>query len=276
MKFEKKSAVIYGKKVWYWEKNHQQNPVMVFLHGFPGSHKGLMDLAGNIKGYRLIIPDLPACGQSEPLQKSHSLGNYANWVNDFLGNLSIGNVVVVGHSFGARVGLMFATKHPQKIRGLVLITPVVKVDGLIVRIASFKGIIAKWLPIALRKAWLSSKFYHRMGHMVIFKSSSSKNRRQMLETDYKELENLDVRATIEVFDEFYHSDLVSLAKKMTAKILLVAGDRDKIATISSIKEFAGKLQKGSLQVIKNSGHLVPLERPLTTATVIETWLTNTQ
>ena len=272
MKFEKKSAVIYGKKVWYWEKDGQQNPVMIFLHGFPGSHKGLMDLAGNIKGYRLIIPDLPACGQSEPLQKNHSLENYAHWVNDFLGTLSIGNAVVVGHSFGARVGVMFAAKHPQKIRGLVLITPVVKVDGLIVKIVSFKGLIAKWLPAPLRKAWLSSKFFHRAGHVVIFKSSSRQKRRQMLAADFEELKHADVRATIEVFDEFYRSNLVSLGKKMAADILLVAADRDRIATISSVKEFAGMLQKGSLEVMKNSGHLVPLERPLATAKIIESWL----
>ena len=119
MKFKKKKIVINGAEVFYLEKSHARGIPMIFLHGFPGRHKGLVGVAKNFPDRRIVIPDLPACGASEPLPVAHSLKNYAVWLNDFLAALSIKRAIVVGHSFGARVALRFAVDHPRKIERLV-------------------------------------------------------------------------------------------------------------------------------------------------------------
>ena len=272
MKFRKESVTVNGREVLYWQKNREQKPIIVFLHGFPGSHKGLVDLASNIQGHGLIIPDLPACGQSGPLLKKHSLKNYAKWVNDFLQTLAISDAIIVGHSFGARVALVFAVKYPQKINALVLITPVVKVDSLVAKMGAFYYRVAKIMPSFMQREWLSNKIYCGIKNRIILKSVGRKKRRELAGINIEETRNLSSKIEIEVFDEFYKSRLILEGGKIDINTLIVASDKDEIATVSSVKGLRKRFTHSELKVMKNSGHLVPLERPLATAKIIQGWL----
>src|ERR1035437_11087681 len=100
MKFKKKLVIVNNRKAFYWEKNTEKKQVIVLLHGFPGSHEGLVDMANGLKDYHLIIPDLPACGLSDPLSEKHNLENYSKWLEDFLKSLFIDSAIIIGHSFG--------------------------------------------------------------------------------------------------------------------------------------------------------------------------------
>ena len=147
MRFQKNSISIHGKKTSYWEKHHTQKPTIVFLHGFPGSHRGLVTVADSIPDHRLLIPDLPACGASESLGTEYALKPYAAWLNDFLTSLAIERAVIIGHSFGARVALRFGLDHPEKVEKLVLIAPVTKVDSLIGGLSALYYKVALALPL---------------------------------------------------------------------------------------------------------------------------------
>lgn len=273
MKFTKKMAVINGRKTFYWEKGGTAAQTIIFLHGFPGNHLGLVDFASAFKGsYRVAIPDLPACGQSEPLAQAHTLKNYAKWLDSFLESLGVRDAIIIGHSFGARTALTCGIYYPERIKKLVLITPVLKVDGLIAVIASYKGKIAKLLPKNLQKPWLSNALYQKAVHVIVFKSASPARKKEIVKMDDDEIKHLNVRATIEVFDEFYASDLITSAGQCKIPCLVVAGDKDEIATLTSVQELAAQLPNVSLDVMKDSGHLMPLERPLATAKVIQIWL----
>ncbi len=275
MKFRKNTVTINDCEVSYWEKHPDKQEAIILLHGFPGNHMGLIDLANNLgREYRLIIPDLPACGKSFPLQQAHTLGHYADWLADFSRALGIKEPIIIGHSFGSRVALVFAAQYPGHIAKLVLITPVVTLNGILPHLASLKGFIAKLLPEYMRKRWLSNKPYQYAVKMIIFKSASKKRRQEITKIDIEESKNLNVNATIEIFDEFYRSDLLPLAKKITAPCLVVAGDKDQVATPASIKKLVSQSDVFSLQMLKKSGHLLPLERPKLTANVIQSWLTN--
>ncbi len=276
MKFKENNITVDGQKVFYWESGGQQKEIMVLLHGFPGNHMGLIDLANRLgQEYRLIIPDMPACGESESLKDSHTLKNYAKWLNDFLEELHIDQVIIIGHSFGARVSLVFSLYHAPKIKRLILTTPVVKLSGLIPQIASLKGYIAKMLPKYMQKQWLSNRLYHYAVGKVIFKSASYEKRKQITERDIKESKNLDARATIEIFDEFYKFDLTPFAKEVSINSLIIAGDKDRVAILKSVQELSEIMKGSTLVVMENSGHLLPLERPKATAKIIKNWLQNT-
>lgn len=273
--FEKMSTITAaGVESYYFEKNPQSKEVVVILHGFPGSHGGLVDLANAFgKKYRIIIPDLPGCGQSSPLKAKHVLENYASWLDDFLRSLSIEEkVTVIGHSFGSRVALFFAIKYPEKVQGLVLITPVLKVDGLVARLGLFHGHITNVLPARFKKLWLSNALYQRAAHYAVFESASPQKRQEIMLRDSYEYENLNPQRTMEIFDEFYQSELPAPGKKFPFGVLIIAGDKDKIAPLSPIKTFAGQLPESSLEIMENAGHLLPLEEPLATAKIITAWL----
>ena len=182
-RFVKHEIIINGRKVFYWQKNDSKRKTFVLLHGFPGSHRGLIGVANGLDEYCLIIPDLPGCGQSEPLKKSYHLKHYAGWLNDFLDNLSVDKVTVIGHSFGARLALVFSEHYSKRVEKMVLITPVVNVEGLIARVASMEYKIAEILPKRLQKMWLSNRLYQGIAHLIIYKSASEKRRNELIKMD---------------------------------------------------------------------------------------------
>lgn len=275
MKFKKNVAEIDGKRFFYWEKNPDQKGTIVLLHGFPGNHMGLIDLADYLgDNYRIIIPDLPACGLSEDLKEGHNLKNYAKWVDDFLESLLIRQAVIVGHSFGSRVALFFSSNYPEKVKRLILITPVLKVDGFIAKIASLYYRIGGILPAYLQKAWISSKFTKKLGDDILFKSSGKVLHKKIIGRDVAELKKINQQVIIGLFDEFYKSKSISLAKGIRVESLVIASDKDEIATLKSVKLLANQLDSAELKIMKNSGHFVPLERPLATAKIIKSWLEN--
>ncbi|MDP3882684.1 MAG: alpha/beta hydrolase [Candidatus Staskawiczbacteria bacterium] len=272
MSFKKNTVLIDGKKVFYWEKNRSLKKVVVLLHGFPGNHNVVTDMAKNIAGCRVIVPDLPACGQSEELTQKHTLGGYSKWLNGFTANLFINEFILIGYSFGSRVAITFASSNSKKVKKMVLITPVVRADGLIARLASLEYEIAEKLPGFMQKTWLSNKVYHGISNMIIFKSASKKRRQYLIDNDAQEIKHLSIRANLELFNEFFSTKPISNGSKINTDTLIIAGDKDEIATVKSVKELCARFTNFEITVIKNSGHIVIAERPKKVARIINNWL----
>jgi pimeloyl-ACP methyl ester carboxylesterase len=272
MRFETNNTIVKGEKTFYWEKYPARKSVIVFLHGFPGSHKGLVELGDKISGYHLIIPDLPACGVSEPLRTHHSLKNYAAWLNDFLTALSIDRVIVVGHSFGARIALQFSIDHPQKVERLVLIAPVMKVDSYVGRLAALYYKFGNLLPPYLQEVWSNNTIYRGIGHTIIYKSASRERRKHLIDMDSMDAKHIDGRIAVQVFDDFYKHPSIAGNKKINTKTLLIACDKDEIATPDSVEKLYRRFTNAEMRIMKNSGHLVILESPITVGTAISKWL----
>ncbi|MEI6288510.1 MAG: alpha/beta hydrolase [bacterium] len=272
MAFKQNSITINCRKAFYWEKNKQAKETIVLLHGFPGSHEGLLAMASGLGNYRLIIPDLPACGLSEQLEGKHNLENYSDWLNSFLKSLNIDSVIIVGHSFGSRVGLVFSSHYPQKVKRLVLITPVVKVEGLIARFVAVEYEIAKILPAYLRRSWLSNRVHRNIEKMILYKTASQKRRHELIAMETKELMHLNPQINIELFDEFYKFSLVPVGKRVKTKTLVIAGEFDEVAPLDSVQELEKQLIDSELVIMEKCGHIVVGEKPLTTAKIISKWL----
>ncbi len=124
--FEWRTTMIAGLQVGYGVSGELTSlaPTVVFLHGWALTNStyraGLERLAA--AGFRVIAPALPGHGASAPLPDHSELGDYAEWVDRFLGAVDTGGpVVLVGHSFGGAVAIRLAHDHPKRVRALVLI-----------------------------------------------------------------------------------------------------------------------------------------------------------
>lgn len=77
-------------------------------------------------GYEVVAPDLPGCGDGPPLTGGESIDDLAAAAADRLG----GRVdLLVGHSLGAILGLLVATRRPDLVGGLLLLDPPSPVDA---------------------------------------------------------------------------------------------------------------------------------------------------
>ncbi len=273
MKFKKNIIKINSKKVFYIDSGGQ-NPVIILLHGFPGNHMGLIDLANYIGNdrYRIIIPDLPACGCSDSLEKKHNLKNYSDWLDSFLEALSIDGAIIIGHSFGSRIALVFTNYYSKRVKRLVLITPVLKVKGLFNRIFSIYYGITGFMPKYLQKIMLSNGFGKKLGNKIIFESADPNIHKKIIDRDIKEIKKLKPRVNIEIFDEFYKFSLIPTGKTIKKNSLLIAGELDLVSPLGPIRELSCRLPNVKLRIMKNCGHLLPLEKPKLTANIIKEWL----
>lgn len=127
---ESSNAVRYGKEkvggldIFFREAGDRRNPAVVLLHGFPtSSHMYREVLRGLKDSYYLIAPDYPGFGDSSypaPEEFEYTFDNIAGVMNAFLEQRGVGKYTLMMQDYGAPVGFRIATRHPERVRSLVI------------------------------------------------------------------------------------------------------------------------------------------------------------
>jgi len=107
-------------------------PVIVFLHGGPGGdYRDLLrlkegyDLPPLTESYRLVFWDQRGTGLSRRHGKEHlTLDVYTEDLLELVDRFSPGKpVVLIGHSWGGMYATDVINRHPERVRGAILIEP---------------------------------------------------------------------------------------------------------------------------------------------------------
>jgi pimeloyl-ACP methyl ester carboxylesterase len=94
---------------------------VVLVHGLGGWAGNWQGVApGLVRDRRVIVPELPGHGGSEPLREARSLDPFVDALLAVLEHENALPAVWVGHSLGALVGVHAAVRRPDAIRSLVL------------------------------------------------------------------------------------------------------------------------------------------------------------
>jgi pimeloyl-ACP methyl ester carboxylesterase len=94
----------------------------IWAHGWGQDHRAFMPLASSLErsGAHTLV-DFPGFGASPPPPGEWGTADYADAMAEWLGTLPRARRVWIGHSFGCRVGLQLAARHPAAVDGLFLI-----------------------------------------------------------------------------------------------------------------------------------------------------------
>jgi pimeloyl-ACP methyl ester carboxylesterase len=99
-----------------------QAPELIWAHGWGHSHTALMPLAEAMRRRAdSWLIDLPGFGASPVPPGAWGTEDYADAMAEWLSGLPARRRVWVGHSFGCRVGLQLAARHPEAVSALFLI-----------------------------------------------------------------------------------------------------------------------------------------------------------
>ena len=250
---------------------------IVMIHGYRGNHRGLEAIVGGLGDYRVIVPDLPGFGESSELSSVHNLDTYANWLEQFLGELRLVSTAnLVGHSFGTLVVGRYASTRDSK--SVVLINPVSgpALSGpraFLTRITSAFYYLSNLLPESIGGWLLRSPVAVMVMSSVMAKTKDRKLRKWIHK---QHLSNFSDFATVKVategFDASISSDLSVMASSITTPVLLVAAQLDDITAIEVQREVARLYPNAKLVEIKNVGHLVHYEAPEQAASFISTFI----
>ncbi|MDT7836961.1 alpha/beta hydrolase [Aquabacterium sp. OR-4] len=97
-------------------------PPLILAHAGPGSSLGLVPLIRQLAAARRVIaPDMPGNGDSEPLPMAQpQLADYVDQMVELLDRLGLAQVDFCGQHTGAHIGCELALRHPARVRRLML------------------------------------------------------------------------------------------------------------------------------------------------------------
>ncbi|MFB9128128.1 alpha/beta fold hydrolase [Paraburkholderia dipogonis] len=99
---------------------------LVLLHGIGSGarRRGCSSSRDSATTRRVLAWDAPGYGASTPVAaESPAAADYASVLQEWLDALGIERCVLLGHSLGAIIAGAFAVAHPQRVAGLLLLSP---------------------------------------------------------------------------------------------------------------------------------------------------------
>lgn len=94
---------------------------VVYVHGAGGTHHVWRHQLGlDVPGFYQVAVELPGHGRSAG-HGCTTIGEYRDFLRDFIAAAGLGRVVLAGHSMGGAIAMDFALNYPELLRGLVLV-----------------------------------------------------------------------------------------------------------------------------------------------------------
>jgi len=122
-----------GTNLHYTQTGNPSGPLVILLHGLGGSTKTFQPILQSLSPQvnRLICVDLEGFGQTTLSSPSITLSvpRYVADLEHLVVTLqspdgaSPGKLLFIGHSLGSIISMHYASRHPDQIRGLVLLGP---------------------------------------------------------------------------------------------------------------------------------------------------------
>ncbi|MCM3115659.1 alpha/beta hydrolase [Neobacillus sp. MER 74] len=235
---------------------------IVLLHGFCGSSSYWEFVIPTLSAdYRVIAPDLPGHGQSEPLQGTSTIENMADQVKHLLDALNLPEVTMFGHSLGGYITLAFAEKYGGQLNGYSLIHSTAFPDSE----------EAKQARAANIEKVNRSGIYSLIDGLVP-KLFSQENQDEnfvgtAMEIGYATSAEGAIDALHAMKDR---PDRNRVLESSTLPVLLVAGEQDQI--IPAEKTFSVSRANIKQSIIKDSGHMSMFENPMELISEIQAFL----
>lgn len=250
------------------------------VHGFRGNHHGLDRLIAALPQYRILIPDLPGFGESEPFDGPHDVQSYVDFVLWCADNLDLGaNPVLLGHSFGSIVAahaIARGDEHP--FSALVLLNPISEPplrsrNAVGARAAQLYYWLGAKLPESAGMSLLSNPGIVRIMSVMMAKARNPDLRRYIHGQHAQYFSDFANRQVVlESFNASVSHDVSEVAGELNIPTLLIAGDKDDLGSVETQKALAGNIAESTLRVISGAGHLVHYETPMLAAVMIDEFL----
>jgi pimeloyl-ACP methyl ester carboxylesterase len=230
------------------------NQSLVFLHGWRSQKEVWQPIIQKLLSTKPALPagrhlslsialyalDLPGFGKSPAPVGTWSVGDYAEIVKGFLEKLGLKNVVLAGHSFGGRVGIKLAAKHPASIARLVLVDSAgFAMDAAKKSTMNFAAKIARPFFKPKFMQGLRRKIYQQIGA-----------------GDYVATPELQ-----QIFVNITSEDLTEDMKNIKTPTLIICGENDVETPIAYLHKMRSLIPDTRYLILKNAGHFSFLDEP---------------
>lgn len=255
---EEKFLESQGCRVRYVVSGAADGPWIVLMHGWGCKAETLASVA-NVAGatHRVLALDFPGHGGSDEPNHVWGVEEYTRVLADLLAAERISRPVLLGHSFGGRVGIYYASANPENVDKLILVDAAgIKPRRPLryyLKVYSFKTM--KFFARLLMSREAADKFIDR-------------RRAKAGSADYAAA-SPRMRA---VLSKVVNEDLKGLMPAIKAPTLLIWGENDTATPLSDARYMEKHIPGAGLVSFAGCGHYSFLDNPVQFGAVLRSFL----
>ncbi|MCJ7547045.1 MAG: alpha/beta hydrolase [Deltaproteobacteria bacterium] len=253
----KQSVQVDDHRIVYLEGG--KGETVVLLHGFGGSKDDWPLFARHLKGFHLVIPDIPGFGESSQVPTdSYSFESQIRRIDRFMVVLKLDQFHMAGNSMGGALTATYGAKHPEKVLTLALLDPAGAPS-------ENKSEVARQLEQGNNPLLVANAAdFDKLMALLFVKTPP-------IPAPFKRILAADMIAHA-VFNKKIWNDwqperfsLAPVLPLIQAPVLIIWGDQDKVTDIGGVAFLEKKLKKYKVVIMKDTGHLPMFEKPEETA-----------
>ena len=221
-----------------------EGDTVLLLHGWGCDRNIWQPTIELLKGaYRVVAVDFAGFGASAEPNAVWGVEEYTRSIEALVGELGIVRPTLVGHSFGGRVSILYASRNE--------VARVVLTDAAGVKPRRTWSYYRKVYTFKLMKRALPVLIGRRKAQMII-----EERRAATASSDYNRATPM-MRA---VLSKCVNEDLCHVMPAVKAPVLLFWGDRDTATPLSDAHTMQRLMPDAGLVVAEGAGHFAMLER----------------
>lgn len=251
-----KTVEIDGLRVNYSEGGPADGQPVILLHGWGCDHNTVKSISACLEDkLRVISIDLPGHGKTGEPKEVWGTSDFADLIKKITGVLSIENPILIGHSFGGRTSISYASKYP--------VSKMVLIDSAGIKPKRSLKYYYKVYSYKLWKKIVKSIMGEERGGKIIERMLQKKG-----SADYRN-SSPKMRA---IMSRCVNEDLRKIMPSITAPTLLIWGENDTATPIGDAKIMEKNIPDSGVVSFSGCGHYSFLDNPIGFRAVIREFL----
>ena len=234
-------------KINYEEYNPKGKESIIYLHGWGQNIEMMKPIALPFKDtHHVVIIDLPGFGSSEEPKTIWQLSDYVKMIKALVDKLKLKNITIVGHSFGGKLAIMYASEY--------------KVDKLVLLASPYKK--------KIKELTTKQKILKGLKKVPLLNKLSNIAKNYIGSTDYKNATTM----MRDILVAHVNTDLKNTVKKINCPTLLIWGTNDEAVPYEDGQELEHLIKGSGLVTYEGCTHYAYLERLNQTISVLKSFL----
>lgn len=234
-------------KVNYEYIDNKSKNTLVFLHGWGANIKMMLPIANPfVKDNNVLVVDLPGHGKSTEPTYSWELDHFVDMLRELFNKLKIKEPILIGHSFGGKLSMIYASKY--KVKKLILLS------------SPYRG--------EFRKVPFKVKVLKKAAKVPGLKTMANYFKKHMGSTDYKNASPI-MRG---ILVKHVNTDLTEEVKKINVPTIIIWGTNDTTVKIDSAYELEKLIKDCAVIPYEGMGHFAYLDNAKKTVSIINSFI----
>lgn len=256
---------------------------LICLPGGPMQASVYLDDLGGLSAHRALVRlDLRGTGDSAAPadQATYRCDRQVDDVEALRAHLGLASIDLLGHSAGATLAILYAARHPERVRRLALVNPSPRPVGLEITDADRREVAElrrgeDWFPeayAAFERIWAGQATAAEWGAIAPFSYGRWDAASRAAHARGPSQTNGDAAAAYYAAGAFDPARVRGALAALDAPVLLVTGEYDVGLPPKRAVEFAGLMPRVRLAVAPGAGHFPWLDDPQWLVTTLAAFL----